>query len=72
MARIMSLPTPYLYPDDRLSDILFNPYSDFCDVEAIMLAERKLGVKIEIDQEWERRVLKDLFRRKTRDLRELC
>lgn len=68
----MSLPTPYLYPDDRLSDIQFNPYSDFCDEEAIMLAERKLGVKIEIDQEWERRVLKDLFRRKTRDLRELC
>lgn len=61
MARIMNLPTVYLYPDDRLSDILFNPYSDLSDVEALLLAERKLGVTIEIDREWEHRRLKELF-----------
>lgn len=44
VAIIMSLPNHYLYPDDYLSDILFNPYSDFSDVEAILYIEERLQI----------------------------
>lgn len=64
IAKIMSLPSVYLYPDDKLSDILFNPYSDFSDVEAIDLMERKLGVRFHserLGEELENMLLKDVF-----------
>lgn len=44
---IMGLPTPWLYPSDLLSDILFNPYADLSDVEAILALEETLSRELE-------------------------
>ena len=46
IAIIMRLPNAHLYPNDKLSDILFNPFLDLSDVESILLIEKKLGMEI--------------------------
>lgn len=61
VAIIMSLPNHYLYPEDYLSDILFNPYSDFSDVEAMLYIEEclhMLNINYAIDAKL---TLKELF-----------
>ncbi len=59
IALIMNLPNAYLYPDDQLSDVLFNPYADLSDVEAMLLIERKQGIKFYEGREYVQ--LKDIF-----------
>ncbi len=46
---IMGLPAPLLYPSDLLSDILFNPYADLSDVEAILALEEALSCEPDVD-----------------------
>lgn len=46
---IMGLPAPWLYPSDLLSDILFNPYADLSDVEAILALEETLCCELDIN-----------------------
>ncbi|MBR1978751.1 MAG: hypothetical protein IJ985_04540 [Akkermansia sp.] len=44
LARIMELPTPYLFPADDIFLILYNTHADFRDVEAMQAIEKHLHI----------------------------
>lgn len=44
LARIMELPTPYLFPADDIFLILYNTHADFRDVEAMQAIEIHLHI----------------------------
>ncbi len=46
MARIMELPSPYLFPTDDIFLILYNTHADFRDVEAMQSIEKHLCIDV--------------------------
>lgn len=44
LARIMELPTPYLFPADDIFLILYNTHPDFREVEAMQSIEKHLHI----------------------------